>query len=93
MSRVLYRHKSFLKDWKKVRLSDKHFTKFIKYSNCLMNDEPLPFEAYDHSLLGEYKDFREFHLGSNMLVIYSLNEDGIVYFSRIGTHNQLFKNI
>ena len=58
-----------------------------------MNDEPLPFEVYDHSLLGEYKDFREFHLGSNMLVIYSLNEDGIVYFSRIGTHNQLFKNI
>ncbi len=28
-----------------------------------------------------------------LVVIYSLNEDGIVYFSRIGTHSQLFKNI
>ncbi|RUM70553.1 MAG: type II toxin-antitoxin system mRNA interferase toxin, RelE/StbE family, partial [Sulfurovum sp.] len=53
-------------------------------------NEPLPSEAKDHSLMGEYKGFREFHLGGDMLMIYTIVEDTL-YLQRIGTHSQLFK--
>ena len=86
----LKRHKSFLKDWRKINLSDEHFEKFISYSNHLKNDLPLPEESRDHDLIAEYKDCREFHLGGDMLVIYRVIFDKIE-FLRIGSHSQLFK--
>jgi mRNA interferase YafQ len=59
----LKRHKQFLKDWNKSKLTDGQFTKFIEYSECLRLETPLPKDSKDHSLQGKYKDCREFHLG------------------------------
>ena len=84
------RHKHFRKDEIKVKLTDEQYVKRIKYLSCLLKNEPLPSEAKDHSLMGEYKGFREFHLGGDMLMIYTIVED-ILYLQRIGTHSQLFK--
>lgn len=42
------------------------------------------------TLLGEYKDSREFHIGSDMLVIYMVDGD-VIKLLRIGTHAKLFK--
>jgi len=50
----------------------------------------LPDEARDHLLIGEYKGFREFHLGGDMLIIYKVL-DGVLYLQRMGTHSQLFR--
>ena len=85
----LIRYKKFLKDWNKTKLTEGQFAKFIHYAACLQQDEPLPPESKDHALTGEYKDCREFHLGGDMLVIYSGSEEA-VFFIRIGTHSQLF---
>ncbi|MDM8558267.1 hypothetical protein [Candidatus Parabeggiatoa sp. HSG14] len=38
----LKRHKQFLKDWNKTKLTDGQFTKFIEYSECLRLEKPLP---------------------------------------------------
>jgi len=84
------RHKHFRKDELKVKLTDEQYTKRIKYLSCLLKNEPLPSEAKDHSLMGEYKGFREFHLGGDMLMIYTIVDDTL-YLQRIGTHSQLFK--
>ncbi|RUM74787.1 MAG: type II toxin-antitoxin system mRNA interferase toxin, RelE/StbE family [Sulfurovum sp.] len=84
------RHKHFRKDEMKVKLTDEQYAKRIKYLSCLLKNEPLPSEAKDHSLMGEYKGFREFHLGGDMLMIYTIVEDTL-YLQRIGTHSQLFK--
>ena len=86
----LKRHKQFLKDWNKIKLTDGQFTKFIEYSECLLLEKPLPDASKDHSLQGEYQDCREFHLGGDMLVIYMPCENYTV-FLRLGTHSQLFK--
>lgn len=87
---ILYRHKKFINDFKKANLSDSQFEKLIKYFNLFIEDKELPKEAKDHSLSGEWKGFREFHLGGDMLVIYYKDED-IITLARIGTHSQLFK--
>jgi len=50
----------------------------------------LQSEARDHALLGEYKGMREFHLGGDMLLIYTVIDD-VLYLQRLGTHSQLFK--
>ena len=84
------REKTFIKDLKKVKMSDSQYQKYISYIFKLINKEQLPPEAKDHSLLGEWKDIREFHLGGDLLVLYKIDED-MLYLIRIGSHSQLFK--
>jgi len=87
---TLKRHKQFKKDLKKVKLTDKQFEKLIKYISLLLEEKSLPPEAKDHPLVGEWKDFREFHLGGDLLVIYKIEGKSLILV-RIGTHNQLFE--
>lgn len=84
------RHKQFLQDFAKISLSDNHFAKLVQYMALLMQEAPLPPEARDHSLEGEWGQYREFHIGGDVLVIYKI-ENKTLYLARIGTHNQLFR--
>jgi mRNA interferase YafQ len=84
------RHKSFVKDLRNNQLSDQHFTKYILYLSKLIEDKPLPQEALDHQLNGEYRDCREFHVSGDLLVIYFI-QDETLNLIRIGSHSQLFK--
>ena len=86
----LKRHKQFIKDLKKVRITDEQFRKLAKYITLLTEGKSLPTEARDHELVGVWKGFREFHLGGDLLVIYRKTKDEITLV-RIGTHSQLFK--
>ncbi len=82
--------KSFIKDSKKLKMSGKHFTRYIKYLALLVDSKELPKEARDHPLKHDWVDFREFHVSGDLLVIYQV-EDDTVKLVRIGTHSQLFK--
>ena len=73
-----------------VRLTDTQATKLFLYIAMLLKDETLPEAARDHDLLGEWADFREFHIGGDTLIIYKTN-DQHVYLARLGSHAQLFK--
>ncbi|MEZ5535756.1 MAG: type II toxin-antitoxin system YafQ family toxin [Thiolinea sp.] len=90
MALQLTRLKSFAKDSSTLKLSDKHFTKFVEYLYLLSQEKELPPEAKDHQLAGEWIDFREFHISGDLLVIYRI-EEGAVKLVRIGSHSQLFK--
>lgn len=71
-------------------MSDKHLTRFIQYLHILSEQKALPADAYDHTLKGEWSDFREFHVSGDLLVIYQI-ENQTIKLVRLGTHNQLFK--
>ena len=71
-------------------MSNQHYTKYILYLSMLIRQEPLPLEAKDHSLLGEYADTREFHISGDLIVIYIPTETELILV-RIGSHAQLFK--
>jgi mRNA interferase YafQ len=83
------RHKKFLKDFANAKLTDKQFEKLIEYINNLKLDMTMPPEARDHALKGEWKDFRECHLGGDMLLVYR-EADFEIVLTRLGTHNQIF---
>ena len=86
------RGRFFKKDENKVKLTDNQFQKYILYVSILLTRQPLPKEAQDHSLTGEWKDCREFHIGGDLVVIYRINEENnILQLIRIGSHSQLFK--
>ena len=87
---TLKRHKYYRKDALKAKLTDEQYAKRLKYLSLIMGGASLPSEARDHELIGEYKGFREFHLGGDMLIIYKV-VDNVLYLQRMGTHSQLFK--
>ena len=84
------RHKFFRKDESRVKLTDEQYQERIEYLSLILKNEPLPSEALDHPLTGEYKGFREFHLAGDLLIIYTVREN-VIYLQRMGTHSQLFK--
>jgi mRNA-degrading endonuclease YafQ of YafQ-DinJ toxin-antitoxin module len=55
---IFVQTKAFVRDLSKVKMSDKHFTKFVAYLHLLSVQEALPTDAKDHSLTGEWNDFR-----------------------------------
>jgi mRNA interferase YafQ len=55
----------------------------------LLSNEPLPKEAKEHALKGDFEGFREFHISGDLLVVYYI-QDETVYLTRIGTHSQIF---
>jgi len=90
--RSLLRHKAFIRDMRKVHLTDTQAGKFFLYVATLLKGEPLPPEAMDHALHGEWRDFRELHQGGNTLLIYKA-DDHHVFLTRLGSHTQLFKKV
>lgn len=73
-----------------VRLTDGQTAKLFLYAAHLLKNEVLPAESKDHALQGKWQDFREFHLGGDTLVIYTI-DDSRVCLTRLGSHAQLFK--
>lgn len=57
--------------------------------NIMAAGDSLPDAFRDHALRGPLKGFREFHIGTDDLVIYRRQADVIV-FRRAGTHRNLF---
>ena len=86
----LFRTKTFKNDYRKIKITDKQYTKYINYLSLLLEGKALPFEARDHGLIGNHSGFREFHIGGDLLVVYYI-EDNIIRLTRIGTHSQIFK--
>jgi len=83
-------HKTFTKDLKNVKLNPTNSAKLFTYISLLLSGKELPPQARDHSLLGEYKDVREFHISGDLLVIYRV-ENNTLELLRLGSHSQLFK--
>jgi len=85
----LKRHKLFFKDFSKIVISEQHYVKYIVFLSTLLQNQQFPPEAKDHQLKGVWKDYREFHISGDLLIIYKINNDTLELI-RIGSHTQLF---
>ncbi len=90
MHRKLDLTKTFRKDLEKLRFTNEHYAKYIVYLGNLLESKPLPPEALDHKLNGEWGDCREFHVSGDLLVIYRQDGDTLQLI-RIASHSELFK--
>ena len=87
------RTKQFDKDWEKLTHSGKQDMQRLKQAMMLViaNEGALPEEWVDHELQGEWADHRECHAKGDLLLIYRLESDSVI-FVRAGTHSELFGN-
>ena len=73
---------------KKRGFNINHLSKVV---NTLAAQKKLDAKYRDHSLTGEYKDFRECHIESDWLLIYRVEKDALeLFLFRTGTHSDLF---
>lgn len=70
----------------KVRLSDVDLV-----VDLITNSKHLPIKYRDHKLNGEFSEYRECHIQSDLLLIYQIIKNELVLvLINIGTHNDLF---
>ncbi|MDE0273180.1 MAG: type II toxin-antitoxin system YafQ family toxin [Gammaproteobacteria bacterium] len=88
--------KDFLKDWERLSRSGRYDMKRAKavMLQLIANDAPLEPERKDHALKGAWANYRECHVGGDFLLVYRIDDtdgpSGSVYFTRVGTHAELF---
>ncbi len=61
--------------------------------HLIANEATLGPEWLDHPLKGQWRDYRECHVGGDFLLIYRIDDSAkppIIVFVRAGTHADLF---
>jgi len=96
LPRAFQYDKLFIKDWDRLSHSGRYDMRRLHEAMILLvvNDAPLGAEWKDHALKGEWRDYRECHIGGDFLLIYRINSEKKIetlYFTRAGTHAELFE--
>ena len=85
------RSNRFLKDLEIAKRRGFNLSKLAFVVDKLANREQLEPKYKDHSLSGEYKDFRECHVQPDWLLIYTIDDEELeLFLFRNGTHSDLF---
>lgn len=81
----------FKNDLKLAKKRNLDMSVLEKVVDILLKGDQLAPKYCDHCLTGNYMGFRECHLKSDWLLIYSINNDKLILTaSRTGTHADLF---
>ncbi len=64
----------------------KDFTGIVKALAC---DEPLAGKHRDHALTGDWNDFRDCHVKSDLVLIYQKPDQEVLHLVRLGSHSEL----
>ena len=84
-------HTSFKRDYKRIVKRGYDVSLLEKVIEILANEEKLPEKYKDHSLSGDYKEFRECHILPDWLLIYKIENDHLILsLSRTGSHSDIF---
>ena len=80
--------KRFDKEYAKLNESDKKLVDTVV--DLLLQDKPLPEKYCDHQLKGNLKDFRDCHVKSDLVLIYSKDKNVLIITAyRINSHSEL----
>ena len=81
----------FKKDYKLMQKRKLKMEKLINVMKDLEAEVPLKLHQREHPLVSNYKGFMECHVEPDWLLIYKIDVDAReIYFSRTGTHADLF---
>lgn len=80
----------FKRDYKRVKRQGKDISKLELTLEALVSGEALPEAMRDHALGGMYRGHRECHIEPDWLLIYRIDEEGLVLVAtRTGSHSEL----
>lgn len=81
------RHKSFEKDYKKLKKTQQDR---LKIALALFIESPMHPSLYNHPLTGEWASYRSIAFGGDWRAHYKI-VNGEAIFVACGTHSQLYK--
>ncbi len=88
---VLKYSKQFRKDLKRFKNNKIVLSKLEHVLDILVDNKRLSKKYHEHSLLGEFKNCRECHVQSDLLLIYRVkNSELLILLLRIGSHFDIF---
>lgn len=79
----------FKRDIKRIHKRRWNITELQTVIRKLVDQQPLDPKYRDHSLLGNWKDYRECHIQPDWLLIYRVKENTLELV-RTGSHADLF---
>ncbi|OOE39104.1 addiction module toxin RelE [Salinivibrio kushneri] len=83
--------RQFKKDFKKIaKLSIPDVVEVGHVIKQLQLGETLPEKYVDHSLSGNWQNYRDCHVKPDLVLIYKV-DDTSLKLARIGTHSELFR--
>jgi mRNA interferase YafQ len=85
----ILRKNQFKKDVKRIIKQGKNLKELENILSLLIEGETIPDRYKDHSLTGDYNEFRELHIKPDWLLIYK-TEGEILTLVRTGSHPELF---
>jgi len=57
---------------------------------ALVNNQVLDAIYKDHGLTGNWKGYRDCHIKNDLVLIYNVEEKGVLKLVRLGSHSELF---
>ena len=82
---------TFRKDYKRIKKRGYDLSLLENVLDALLRGETLDQKYKDHALTGNYIGFRECHIQSDWLLIYTISATELILTaSRTGTHSDLF---
>ncbi len=83
----------FRRDLRRMKRRGKDLEKLKKVVRLLVEEQLLPDNYRDHSLVGDWSGYRDCHIESDWLLLYRIDlDEKILTLARTGTHSDLFKN-
>ena len=83
---------NFKKDRKRLKKEGKDLSLLKAIIQTLQEQKPLDKKYKDHKLKGNWKGFRECHVESDWLLIYTVDkEELILTCSRTGSHSEILQ--
>lgn len=80
----------FKRDYKRIKKQNKDLSKLRPVIEILASGNELDPKYKDHTLIGEWKGYRDCHIEFDWLLIYKRTSD-IITLQRTGSHSELFK--
>ena len=80
----------FKKDFKRLSKDLEKVKLLYEIVDKLANGEEIPDKFNPHPLRGEQKDFMEYHVQDDYLLIWYDKEDDVIKLVRLGSHSELF---
>ena len=90
--RTIERTGQFKRDYKREKKGRHRETldrDLVAVLNALAGDQPLDIRYRDHALTGDWKDHRDCHVRSDLVLIYQKPDETTLTLVRIGSHAEL----
>lgn len=82
--------KQFVRDVERMKKRGEDMGKFMDVLTSLSSRHPLAPALKDHPLKGDWRGWRDCHVGPDWVLIYRTTDTELV-LARTGTHSDLFK--